>query len=82
MNWNFVDGHDVPITHFGIVIEWNEFDKLVERVKKMNYKFLIKPCYRFEGKSGEQKTMFLKDPSGNAIEFKSLKYVDQLFIKQ
>lgn len=78
---NPVDGHDVPVPHFGVVLEWNEWEKLANRLKKHNVKFVIEPYIRFKGLPGEQATMFFQDPSGNALEFKAFKDIGQLFAK-
>lgn len=78
---NPVDGKDVPIPHFGVVLEWDVFQDFSEKLKSNNIQFVIEPYIRFEGKTGEQATMFFKDPSGNALEFKSFKNIDQLFAK-
>lgn len=78
---NIVDGKDVPIPHFGVVLEWEVFEKFSEELKSKNIDFVIEPYIRFKGKSGEQATMFFKDPSGNALEFKAFKNMDQLFAK-
>jgi len=74
-----VDGHKVPVRHFGAVLEWSKWHRLAERLRKEGVEFVIEPYIRFEGKPGEQATMFLLDPSGNALEFKSFKDPDQLF---
>lgn len=78
---NLVDGKDVPIPHFGVVLEWDVFQDFSEKLKSNNIQFVIEPYIRFEGKTGEQATMFFKDPSGNALEFKAFKNIDQLFAK-
>ena len=78
---NEVDGKDVPIPHFGILLEWDEFDNFSNILKENNIKFIIEPYLRFEGLSGEQKTMFFKDPFGNALEFKSFKNERDIFRK-
>ncbi len=78
---NPVDGKDVPIPHFGVVLEWDTFQKLADQLKAKNIQFVIEPYIRFQGKTGEQATMFFKDPSGNALEFKAFKNIDQLFAK-
>lgn len=78
---NPVDGKEVPIPHFGVVLEWEKFQELAELLRKKNIEFVIEPYIRFEGKTGEQATMFFKDPSGNALEFKAFKNIDQLFAK-
>jgi len=77
---NKVDGKDVPVPHFGVVLEWNLFSQFEKRIRS-NVEFIIEPYIRFEGQRGEQKTMFFKDPSGNALEFKAFKNIDQLFEK-
>ncbi len=78
---NLVDGKDVPIPHFGVVLEWNVFQEFAELLKSKGITFIIEPYIRFEGLVGEQATMFFKDPSGNALEFKSFKDMSQLFAK-
>ena len=64
---NPVDGHGVPVPHFGLVLAWNDFDKLVNKIKKSNIKFIIAPYTRFAGLPGEQRTMFFKDPSTQKV---------------
>ena len=76
---NPVDGHDVPIPHFGVVLEWDQWQKLAERLKKLNTRFVIDPYIRFAGQPGEQATMFFLDPSGNALEFKAFRDISQMF---
>jgi extradiol dioxygenase family protein len=76
---NPVDGHDVPVPHFGVVLSMNEWEKLSERLKKNGTGFIIEPTIRFKGKPGEQATLFFKDPEGNALEFKAFKDLSQLF---
>lgn len=78
---NPVDGKEVPIPHFGVVLEWEVFQEFAEQLRKKNIEFVIEPYIRFEGKTGEQATMFFKDPSGNALEFKAFKNINQLFAK-
>jgi extradiol dioxygenase family protein len=70
---NAVDGDDVPVRHFGLVLEWGAWHALVERLRAKKAAFLIEPRVRFEGQVGEQATFFVRDPSGNALEFKSFK---------
>lgn len=77
---NIVDGKDVPVPHFGIVLDWQMFTQIEKRIRN-KVEFIIKPYVRFKGERGEQKTMFFKDPSGNALEFKSFKNINQLFEK-
>jgi len=79
---NDVDGKEVPIPHFGIVLEWNDFDNFSEKVRSNGINFIIEPYIRFKGLPGEQKTMFFKDPFGNALEFKSFKHDSQIFNKK
>ena len=78
---NPVDGHDVPIPHFGVVLPMHEWDALAERLKKHKVEFIIEPYIRFKGEIGEQATMFFLDPSGNALEFKAFKDINLLFAK-
>ncbi|MFD2518098.1 VOC family protein [Salinimicrobium flavum] len=78
---NPVDGKDVPIPHFGVVLEWEAFHELANQLETKQISFVIEPYIRFEGKVGEQATMFFKDPSGNALEFKAFRNMDQLFAK-
>ncbi len=78
---NPVDGHEVPVPHFGVVLSLEAWNALAERLKKHQVKFIIEPYIRFEGEPGEQATMFFKDPSGNALEFKAFKDLGQLFAK-
>jgi hypothetical protein len=76
---NPVDGKEVPVPHFGVVLEMDVFEKLSERLKQQKMKFIIEPYIRFQGQTGEQATMFFNDPSGNALEFKAFKNISQLF---
>ena len=78
-NTNPVDGKEVPIPHFGVVLSMKQFDAFANRLTKKGVTFIIEPYIRFLGKTGEQATMFFKDPSGNALEFKAFKNRDQLF---
>jgi uncharacterized protein len=79
---NPVDGHDVPVPHFGAVLEIPHFEHLSANLKGAGIQFVIEPHVRFKGAPGEQATMFLLDPSGNAIEFKAFRNIqDQLFAK-
>ena len=78
---NEVDGKDVPVPHFGIVLEWEQFDVFSEKLMSSDIKFIIEPYLRFKGLPGEQKTMFFKDPFGNALEFKSFKHDSNIFNK-
>lgn len=76
---NEVDGKTVRVPHFGVVLAWNDWQALAERLKKLDTGFIVEPYIRFEGMVGEQATMFLEDPEGNALEFKAFKNPDQLF---
>lgn len=78
--YNPVDGHGVPIPHFGVVLEMSDWQQLAEHLRQKNIDFIIEPYIRFKGEAGEQATLFIMDPSGNAIEFKAFKDIDsQLF---
>ena len=74
-----VDGKMVPVPHFGVILDWQDFDLLSKKIKENKLEFVIEPYLRFEGKPGEQKTMFFKDPFGNFLEFKSFKSDDEIF---
>ena len=76
---NPVDGKQVPASHFGVILDWNEWHKLADKLKSANVEFLIEPNIRFEGEAGEQATMFFTEPSGNALEFKSFRDMSQIF---
>jgi extradiol dioxygenase family protein len=76
---NAVDGHDVPVPHFGIVLTMPQWEDLASRLKAAGVKFGIEPYVRFKGQVGEQATMFFTDPSGNALEFKAFADDGQLF---
>jgi hypothetical protein len=73
-----VDEKKVPVRHFGVILEWNQWHEFADKLKAKNVQFIIEPYIRFKGEVGEQATMFLLDPSDNALEFKSFK--DQSFI--
>lgn len=76
---NEVDGHAVPVKHFGVILEWDQWEDLAGRLKEANIDFVIEPYIRFKGEAGEQATMFFLDPSGNALEFKAFKDKSQIF---
>ena len=79
---NPVDEHDVPVPHFGVVLNMDDWEKLAQRLKAQKVNFIIEPYIRFKGQSGEQGTMFFSDPSGNAIEFKAFRDIkSELFAK-
>ena len=80
-NNNFVDGHGIPVPHFGVVLEWNQWSELAEKLKIKNVQFIIEPYIRFKGEVGEQATMFFLDPENNALEFKAFKNIRNLFEK-
>lgn len=76
---NPVDQEDVPVPHYGVVLDWNQFEAIIKQLEEKKINFFIKPTIRFKGEVGEQAIAFLKDPSGNAIEFKSFRNMDNLF---
>ncbi|MGH7593505.1 MAG: VOC family protein [Gemmatimonadales bacterium] len=76
---NPVDGHDVPVPHFGVILDWTEWHRLADRLRERGVRFVIEPGIRFAGQVGEQATMFLLDPAGNALEFKSFRDLAQVF---
>ena len=81
--FNLVDTTDspkkIPVRHFGIILEWEEWEELVERLKKKGVEFSIGPLVRFTGKNGEQATIYFNDPSGNVVEFKAFRNPDTMF---
>lgn len=81
LHFNQVDGHGVPVPHYGVVLDWNDWEQLAEKLKAHQMEFIIEPYIRFKGEVGEQATMFFLDPSGNALEFKAFKDMSQLFAK-
>lgn len=74
-----VDGKSVPVRHFGAILDWEIWHELAEQLKAAGIDFVIEPYVRFPGEVGEQATMFFKDPSGNALEFKSFRDMSQVF---
>lgn len=78
---NAVDGHAVPVRHFGVVLNWDAWHAMAERLREAGIDFLIEPGIRFAGLPGEQATMFFLDPAGNALEFKAFKDATKLFAK-
>lgn len=76
---NDVDGDNVPVRHFGLILDWEDWEALAERLKQIKIEFVIEPHIRFKGEVGEQATMFFLDPSGNALEFKSFRDHTQIF---
>jgi uncharacterized protein len=80
-HYNPVDGHDVPVPHFGVVLDWEAWHRLAQRLGDAGTRFGIAPGIRFAGQVGEQATMFFQDPSGNALEFKAFRDPSRLFAK-
>ena len=78
---NPVDGHDVPVPHFGVVLRPGDWNALADRLKAHGVEFVIEPYTRFKGEPGEQSTMFFLDPAGNALEFKAFASFESLFAK-
>ena len=79
LHTNPVDGKQVPVPHYGVVLTWEHFQDFSEKLRKKGVDFIIEPYVRFKGQIGEQTTMFFLDPSGNALEFKAFKDRSQLF---
>lgn len=78
---NGVDGKAIPAMHFGPILAWDEFEALQAKLESANIEFVVEPYVRFENRKGEQATMFIADPSGNHLEFKSFRNIDMLFAK-
>jgi len=78
---NPVDGKDVPVRHFGVILEWEAWHSLADRLRGAGVRFIIEPGIRFPGEVGEQATMFLLDPSGNALEFKTFRDMTRIFAR-
>ena len=78
---NPVDGEEVPVPHFGVVLPMAVWKQLAEKLQEADTRFVIEPTVRFEGQPGEQATMFFLDPCGNALEFKSFNDLSQVFAK-
>ena len=76
---NPVDGKKVPTFHFGVILDWPTWEALAERLTAQGLEFIIEPYVRFQGEVGEQGTFFIKEPSGNGLEFKSFRDMAQLF---
>lgn len=79
---NMVDGKQVPVPHFGVLLQWQQFEDFANHLKSKKIEFIIEPYIRFKGTVGEQATMFFLDPSQNALEFKSFKDRRQIFAKE
>jgi len=78
-NTRLVEGVPVPMPHFGALLEWDAFQSLAERIRRAGISFVLEPRIRYPGQPGEQATMFLLDPSGNALKFKSFKHPEHVF---
>ncbi|WP_422126469.1 VOC family protein [Thioalkalivibrio sulfidiphilus] len=78
---NEVDAHQVPVPHFGVILTMDQWQALAERLRQAGVKFVIEPYVRFKGEPGEQATMFVLDPSGNALEFKAFADFGQIFAR-
>jgi extradiol dioxygenase family protein len=78
---NAVDGHAVPASHFGVILEWDHYQKFVINLEQKGVEFVIEPYVRFAGRKGEQATLFVRDPSNNYLEFKAFRDIDMLFDK-
>lgn len=78
---NPVDGHEVPVPHFGLVLDWRAWERMADRLEAAGVPFLIAPTIRFRGEPGEQGTFFVQDPSGNVLEFKAFREPEQLFAR-
>ena len=78
---NAVDGHAVPASHFGVILEWDQYQQFVVKLEQAGVEFIIEPYVRFEGRQGEQATLFIRDPSNNYLEFKAFRDIDMLFDK-
>lgn len=81
LHTNAVDGKNVPVPHYGVVLPWDTFETFAQELKSKGVEFIIEPYIRFKGLPGEQATMFFLDPAGNALEFKAFKDMAQLFAK-
>lgn len=81
VDYNFVDRHNVPVPHFGLVLAWQDWQQMVERLRGLSVEFRIEPHIRFQGQAGEQATFFILDPSANALEFKTFRNIACLFQK-
>ena len=76
---NPVDDHAVPVPHYGVVLDMDDWRRLADRLIDSGQDFVIEPHIRFRGQTGEQGTLFIRDPAGNALEFKGFRNLDQLF---
>lgn len=78
---NPVDGHAVPASHFGVILDWGQYQQFVTRLEQKGVAFVIEPYVRFAGRKGEQATLFVRDPSNNYLEFKAFRDIEMLFDK-
>lgn len=78
---NAVDGHAVPASHFGVILDWDQYEQFVVNLEQKGVEFVIEPYVRFAGRKGEQATLFVRDPSNNYLEFKAFRDIDMLFDK-
>lgn len=76
---NEMDDHAIPVPHCGVILKWDQWQELAQRLQNNKVEFIVKPYMRFEGLPGEQGTLFIKDPAGNALEFKTFKDFSQIF---
>lgn len=76
---NDVDGERVPVPHYGVVLDWQDWERLAELLQQAETQFIVEPDIRFAGRPGEQATMFIADPSGNVLEFKAMRNPENLF---
>ena len=79
---NPVDGEQVPVPHYGVVLDWAGWEQLVKQLRAADVRFMIEPGVRFAGQAGEQATLFIADPAGNVLEFKALRHPHNLFALQ
>jgi len=78
---NAVDGHAVPASHFGVILDWDQYQQFVLMLEQKGVEFVIQPYVRFAGRKGEQATLFVRDPSNNYLEFKAFRDIEMLFSK-
>ena len=78
---NDVDGERVPVPHYGVVLQWSDWESLADKLRDAGVEFVVEPGVRFAGEPGEQATMFLADPSGNVLEFKAMRNPENLVSK-
>ncbi len=78
---NSVDGEEIAVPHFGLILEWERWEELVDRMRACGVAFELEPTVRFQGETGEQATAFARDPSGNMLEFKAFRDPDQVFAR-